>query len=200
MRVTRSVRSTERGRGPPRVSHNLFFALRPDDGVRERIADVARQLKLEQQPAGRWIKPHRYHLTLRFLGTHAVLPDALVADAFATGDRVRLPAFEFVLDVAGSFANPSIPWWIGCRENSAGLARLWDAISAGFGDTRAEAHRVPHVTILRDADRRLRATPIASITWRVDDFVLIDSSLGAESKHAVLRRWHLPATMSDATH
>ena len=198
MRVKSPMRSPEGGRGSPRVSHNLFFALWPDERVRERIADAARNLKREHEPAGRWIKSHRYHLTLRFLGTHARVPDDLVADAFAAGDRVSVSAFEFALDLVGSFANPSIPWWVGCREMAPGLAALWDAISAGLDGARAEAHRVPHVTILRNADRRLPPTPIEPIGWAVEDFMLIDSALGPEPRYTVLRRWHLSGATRDA--
>jgi 2'-5' RNA ligase len=52
---------------------------------------------------------------------------------------------------------------------------------------------VAHVTILRNADRLLRPTPIPSIAWPVQDFALIDSRLGAEARHTVLRRWPLTA-------
>jgi len=188
------MRSPGGGRAPSRVSHNLFFALRPDEGVRDRIEAVARQLKGELAPAGRWLKPHRYHMTLCYLGAHAHVPDELIANALSAGDGVRAPAFAFDLDVAGSFANPSIPWWVGCRETSPALAVLWDAISAGLSShSGGDAHRVPHVTILRNADRRLPQTSIAPIPWSVDDFVLIDSLIGPEPKHTVLRRWRLSA-------
>ena len=71
------------------MSHNLFFALWPDDDVRARIASAARQLKKAHAPRGRWIEPHRYHLTLRYLGAHATVPDALLAAA-----QRQLPAHE----------------------------------------------------------------------------------------------------------
>ena len=194
MRGTAPTRSPRGGRAPPRVLHNLFFALRPGEDVRDRIEAVARQLESEHAPAGRWLKPHRYHMTLCYLGAHAHVPDALVADALAAGDSVRAPAFGFVLDIAGSFGNPGIPWWVGCNETAPALAALCDAIAAGLSShPDGGAHRVPHVTILRDGDRRLPQTSIAPIPWSVDDFVLIDSLIGPESKHTVLRRWRLSA-------
>ena len=91
------------------MSHNLFFALWPDDDVRERIASAAQQLKKTHAPRGRWIKPHRYHLTLRYLGEHAALPDSLLAACHAAGDAVRAASFRFALDTAASFANRKIP-------------------------------------------------------------------------------------------
>ena len=180
-------------RTPPRVSHNLFFALWPDADVRAQIDATARHLV--HAPARRWIKPHRYHLTLHFLGEHVNLPANLVAAACAAGDRVRAPAFSFALDMAGSFANRKIPWWLGCREIAPGLAVLREGISAGLRASgygiRDEVDPVAHVTILRDAGRALPATPIAPIEWAVGEFVLIDSRLGPESSYTVLRRWVL---------
>lgn len=187
---------------PPRVeeappaSHNLFFALWPPDDIRERIEAAALCLKRDHGPAGRSIRPHRYHLTLRYLGAHAHLPDELVATAGAAGDRVRVAAFEFALDIAGSFAMSRIPWWLGCQETADALNGLWNEITEGL---RIEGHsvgndalHVPHVTILRDADRRLPSTPIAPIAWPVGEFVLIDSLLGPSSHYSILRRWTLP--------
>jgi 2'-5' RNA ligase len=180
-------------RTPPRVSHNLFFALWPDADVRAQIDATARRLKQVHAPAGRWIKPHRYHLTLHFLGEHVNLPADLVAAACAAGDRVRASAFDFALDMAGSFANRKIPWWLGCREIAPDLARLREGISAGLRASgygiRDEVDPVAHVTILRDAGKALPATPITPIEWAVGEFVLIDSRLGPESSYTVLRRW-----------
>ena len=191
----RPMHSRRVERRPPRVSHHLFFALQPPDEVRERIEAAANRLKDDQAPAGRWIKPHRYHLTLCYLGQHAILPDELVVAAHAAADRVRVPGFAFALDRAGSFANRDVPWWLGCREIAVELAALWDGISAGLhahGLRAGDADRVPHVTLLRDADRLLPAMPITPIAWPVEEFVLVDSVLGPDARHLVLRRWRLP--------
>jgi 2'-5' RNA ligase len=178
-------------------TRNLFFALQPDEDARAAIAAEAERLARAHAPRGRRIKPHRYHLTLQFLGTHARLPDALVGAALAAGDRVRVPAFEFALDRAGSFANRSIPWWLGCSHIAEGLAALHASIAT---ELRAEGCRIrhgedfaAHVTILRGADRALPPTPIAPIEWPVHEFVLIDSRLGAEARHEILRCWPLSA-------
>jgi 2'-5' RNA ligase len=176
------------------VWHNLFFALQPSDEIRAEIEATAQRLKSEHPASGRWVKSHRYHLTLRYLGAHGMLPEALVAAASDCGDRVRVPAFAFALDIAGSFANRSIPWWIGCGGMPPALDALWDAISTGLdvpGLPASSEERAPHVTILRDADRLLPATPIEPIAWPVEEFVLVDSLLGPQASHTVLRRWRL---------
>lgn len=177
------------------MSHNLFFALWPDDDVRERIASAARELKEAQRPRGRWIKADRYHLTLRFLGTHATLPESLLAAANAAGDAVSTSAFNFALDRAGSFRNRDIPWWLGCQTMPASLDALWDVLAGalvanGIADEE-RSRRVAHVTIARDADRALDEAAIAPIAWPVRDFVLVDSRLGGASAYTILRRWPL---------
>jgi 2'-5' RNA ligase len=175
-------------------THHLFFALEPADDVRAAIALEAERLKRQHGSGGRWIKPHRCHLTLHFVGTHATLPESLVAAALAAGDAVRATAFDFQLDRAGSFANRSIPWWIGCTRVDPRLAALHDQLAAELGGTDREPKPfVPHVTVLRDATRRLDPARIAPIAWHVDAFVLIDSTIGAQAHHAVLRRWPLTA-------
>lgn len=176
------------------VSHNLFFALLPSDEIRAQIEAAAQRLKSEHPGSGRWVKPHRYHLTLRYLGAHTTLPAALLAAACDGGDRVHAPAFAFALDTAGSFANRSIPWWIGCQHMPSGLDALWEAISTGLdahGLPAPTENGVPHVTILRDADRLLSAVPIEPIAWSVEEFVLVDSLLGPQASHTVLRHWRL---------
>lgn len=191
------TRAPETERARPGVFHHLFFALWPDEDVRARIDAAAQQLKNEHAPRGRWIKPHRYHLTLRYLGEHARVPEALVAAALAAGDEVRARSFEIALDIGGSFANRRIPWWVGCSTIAEGLATLWEAVDArlaAHGHARHdEVDPVAHVTILRDADRCLPATPITPIAWAVDAFVLIDSVSGPQAHYDILRRWPLPA-------
>lgn len=178
-------------------SHRLFFALWPDEATRARMAEAAAALKAQQRPSGRWIKPHRYHLTLQFLGDHPALPEALARQACVAADTVSTPAFDLTLDHAGSFRNRSIPWWLGCHEPPAPLLQLWRAIDValrGYGIVPKESSRlVPHVTVLRDASAPLPATPIAPIVWPIVEFVLIHSRLGARSEYALLQRWPLRA-------
>jgi RNA 2',3'-cyclic 3'-phosphodiesterase len=183
------------GARPARTSHRLFFALVPSEPVRDAIAQAARRLDERLHPMGRWIKPHRYHLTLPYLGEHATLPEALVSAAIDAGENASVGAFDFALDRAGSFANPRIPWWLGCNAMPAGLAALWAALSTrlrsgGWREPGAQ-ERIAHVTILRDADRRLPSTRIAPIAWRVDAFALIDSRQSRDPRHDIIRRWDL---------
>ena len=178
-------------------AHNLFFALWPDAGVRDALAASAQRLKRDLASRGRWVAPHRYHITLHFLGRYDPSSPDRVARAVAAGDRVDTRAFELALDRVGSFPNRSIPWWIGCTMLPEGLLTLWESLGAGLHeagiDIAGSESLVAHVTLLREAERRLPPMPIDPIAWPVRDFALIDSRLGSDARYTILRRWSLGA-------
>ena len=182
-------------RMPARATHSLFFALWPGEETRSRIGAASRSLQAAGPAHGRWIKPARYHLTLRYLGAHVQVPADLIADARAVGDSVRVGAFDCALDMAGSFANRSIPWWVGCSRIPAAMTELVDRIAEGMRargrPIKDEASFVAHVTVLRDAERMLPVSAIAPIGWHVDEFVLIDSELGPRPGYTIVERWPL---------
>jgi 2'-5' RNA ligase len=181
---------------PPREIHNLFFALCPDEATRSRIAGAVERLRAGPVPQGRWIKPHRYHLTLQFLGEHPSPPEDLIARAFAAAARVDRPAFDLHLDIAGSFGNAQIACWLGCSGAPAGLQALFDALASELREAGCRvmggATLVPHVTILRDADRSLQLRLAVPVSWHVDEFVLIDSRTQPFAPYRVCGRWPLP--------
>ncbi len=177
--------------------HNVFFALLPDEATRARIAAAAEWLQQQADvPHGRWLKPARYHLTLPFLGEHSRLAPELVERAMAAANEVDAAAFDLELDLAGSFAgNARIPCWLGCRETPTALQALFDGLSAALRRhacrTVGSAQLVPHVTVLRDADRGVRMPLDPAIAWRVDEFVLIDSQTQPFRPYRILGRWPL---------
>ena len=74
-----------------------------------------------------------------------------------------------------------------------GLRLLWDALGHALMQRRVPvktgAGFVPHLTIQRDVRRQLPSTPIAPLSWHVDEFVLFDSRSGRP--YEVLGRWPL---------
>lgn len=175
--------------------HRLFFALWPADAMRQGIAGTTARLLQARDAGGRRIGPHRYHLTLQFLGDFAELPPSLVEQASAAAASVEVAPFELVLDRAGSFRNRSIPWWLGCEVMPDGLQRLWDRLGNALANAgvRVQSGKalVPHVTVLRDARRPLPQTPVEPLRWMVDSFVLIHSELGARNVYTEAGRWTL---------
>jgi 2'-5' RNA ligase len=178
----------------PREIHNLFFALWPDDTTRAQMAAAAERLQRDHPMQGRWIKSPRYHLTLQFLGEHAVLPTDLVANARAAAADVRAPAFELRLDRIGSFAKARA-CWLGCAQPSDGMSMLFDQLGAalranGCGIVGGK-QLVPHVTVLRDAEHALDSPLKPALRWPVDEFVLIDSQTQPFAPYRILGRWPL---------
>ena len=181
--------------GRARELHRLFFALWPDDAVRDRVAAAASALRESHAPRGRWINPHRYHLTLQFLGDSDRVREDVATAAMRAAASVQVPPFDLVLDIAGSFRNRSVPWWLGCAAAPPALQTLWTSLGAALlrAGVRVESGKalVPHVTVLRDAHPMLPQTPIAPVPWPVRDFVLVHSVLGRQSAYHLLGRWPL---------
>ena len=175
--------------------HRVFFALWPDAAVRAQIAAATDLLKQFPRQRGRWLKPHRYHLTLHFLGDFPRMPDTLAMRAHAIGTGVAASAFALSLDRAGSFRNRSIPWWLGCSQTPAEMSDLWNQLATAMRYCEvayeAKTSLTPHVTVLRDSDATLPLMPIPPSIWQVDEFVLIHSCIGAQAQYRLLGRWPL---------
>lgn len=175
------------------IVHNVFFGLIPDDATRDRMARAVDSLRTRHDPQGRWLKPHRYHMTLHFIGTFSELPAERIAAACQAAENIRFPAFDLTLDRAGHFAQGI--GWLGCEHVDPALQELWEALRRELVHARVtlQGHATfkPHVTVVRDARNALPLEPIAPIRWPVREFVLIDSQLGERNEYRPLGRWPL---------
>jgi RimJ/RimL family protein N-acetyltransferase len=112
---------------------------------------------------------------------------------------VEIEAFEIAFDGVASFRGRpgNRPLVLHARADSghASLAALWRRLGvelAQAGLARfVERRFTPHVTLLYD-DRLVEAQPIEPIVWRVDEFVLVHSFLGA-GRHEAIGHWPLAA-------
>lgn len=180
-------------RRPPRERHTLFFALQPEAATRAALAAAAARLA-DLAPRGRWIKPERYHLTLRFLGEYAAEPQAAIAAARALTDRLRARRFRLLIDRAGSFGGRRAPCWLGCSRAPDELLRLAAALEAALQDAGWAPPRepfVPHITFLREAEAPLAATIEPPVAWPARDFVLVASRISPPAPYQVVGRWPL---------
>jgi 2'-5' RNA ligase len=167
----------------------LFYALWPDAQVRLQLAAATERLQ-ERHPrlGGYRVNPQRHHVTLYFLG------DRLAEDAalrLATG--IKSAAFDLRFDRAGSFRNRQIPVWLGCSSPPAACVELGRALRAALDGPAIPTGPdfVPHVTVLRDASRRLPTEPVEPIDWKVREFVLVRSVLGPRPRYEVLHSYPL---------
>jgi len=180
----------------PAERHRLFFALLPDERVLDDIMRVASLLKSTYHPRGKWMPVDMLHMTLIFLGDFpALASDAVVVHALSSGDDVSMPGFELTLDSASSFSGRRPPWVLRGDKSREALMPFWralgTALATGGFRTPPEADFVPHVTVLRDADKPLDGFEIKPIRWQVRDFALMHSRMGKEREYVVLRRWSL---------
>lgn len=159
----------------------LFFALWPGSALRGEIARCAESMAREHRPAGRALDSGRYHLTLQFLGDFQPLPPAVMDAAITAASAVHSPAFDLVLDRAGSFPGSRV-WWLGPSHSPHGLTQLWNALAGALARggvrVRSPSAFTPHLTIRRDAPPLGAALPIDPMHWPVREFVLIASQPG----------------------
>lgn len=175
------------------VVHNVFFGLMPEDATRARMMETVELLRTTHDPQGRWLKPARYHMTLHFLGTFSELPEDRIAAAIRAAEGMRAPAFDLVLDRAGSFSGGI--GWLGCARTEPPLQQLWDelrqALAREHVSAKGHARFMPHVTVLRDSRKPMPDVPIKPIHWPIREVMLIDSQLGDRNDYRPLGGWQL---------
>lgn len=149
-------------------SMRLFYALWPDDAVRERLSALQAHMR------GKKTRYDNLHITLAFLGEQA--PDALPVLRKIL-DRLPRNAFVLTLDRFGYFARKRIAW-AGPRTTPEPLSGLVQALTQSLlaQGIAFDAHAdfKPHVTLARDAD----VPPDLSfepITWHANRIALVHS-------------------------
>ena len=148
----------------------LFFALRPDEDARERLAWA--QTGFEAR-AAHPVSPDNFHLTLAFLGE---VP-ARERDCYArAGGTVEIPRFRVTLDRFGCFSKKPLCWLgpsVIPEELRTLHKRLQRAITpCGYYERREFR---PHVTLFRKAAGLEAPDKAPVIDLRVDRFFLVES-------------------------
>jgi 2'-5' RNA ligase len=167
----------------------LFFALRPDEGVRAQLAHWSREL--HAVCGGRPTRGENLHLTLAFLGN---VEDARAAEVGRAADEVAPRAATLVLDTPGCWKHNRIAWAGASAvpgELNAMVVELRNALTrSGIAfDAKPFAS---HVTLLRDAREPRTMPALAPIDWRLDGFALVRSvTLPRGSRYEVLKSWRV---------
>ena len=166
----------------------LFFALWPDDAIRDALNRTGKWL--HQHWGGRRMRGETLHITLAFLGATPVERlDAL----YACADAVEVEPYELLLDQAGYWRHNRIGW-LGASETPPQHLELANALNAelkaaGFPvDSRPH---VPHVTLLRKSLGG-EVPACAPVHWPINDFVLVNSVTASDGAHyEVIKHWSL---------
>lgn len=150
----------------------LFFALWPDDGVRDALALVAAACRTHCR--GRPIPAHNLHATLAFLGE---VESSRLPELTGLAERITADPFDVVLDRLGYFRRSRIVYAAPSLVPpalSAVAADFASALAATGFRTEGRVY-APHVTLLRDARAAPLGTAIEPLLWRVRHIVLVES-------------------------
>jgi RNA 2',3'-cyclic 3'-phosphodiesterase len=173
----------------------LFVAVQLSEPAREDLDSRAGALRGSLE-GWRWVPPEQWHLTLAFLGE--VAPERLpeLTRRMGLAARRHRP-FDLWLDGFGAFRNPrrAHVLWAGVAGDSDALAALADSVGAGARRSKIDLEQRPyraHVTVgrrraavdVRDTLERHDAGAPGP-AWRVEQFALMESHLGASVRHEV---------------
>lgn len=150
----------------------LFFAIWPDQAVREQI--IAATKSAVDAAGGRPIPPENYHITLAFLGSVSAPYLAAVRRA---GRVLGFPTFTLTLARTGYWPRSRIAWLgpLACPEPLRALvAGLWEPLAA-VGLSAANPDYKPHLSLARKVPGGLESRLLQPIEWPVTEFVLVRS-------------------------
>lgn len=175
--------------------HHLFFALRPDAEAAARIAGLTARLRREHGFAGRPVGRDRLHISLHHLVSDVRMPEDAVARATAAASTVSARPFTVALNRVLTWRGGKGPLpLVLCGDDGViGVHQLMSRIHEVLIEARlahgAVPTSTPHVTLLRDRIE-MQEEGIEPVTWRVRDFVPIDS-LAGQSRHHIVGCWPL---------
>lgn len=171
------------------AKQRLFFALWPDDQVRERLYAVGEPVSWAR-PARR-VAMEKLHLTLMFLG---YVDEAQRECAVRVAADIKESRFTLTIDQARHWSRSKI-LWAGTDAIPPGLlaivAQLRDGLAACGVKPEDRDYRC-HVTLGRNVRRKPVLTAIEAIRWPVDQFVLVESNtLPAGAQYRIIGAWDL---------
>jgi len=170
-------------------TERLFFALWPDDNVRQAIHE-------QTQPVlsgldGRIVAADNWHITLAFVGEIDGPTKQCMQQAAATVQGHR---FSLSLDKLGYWPKPRI-LWLGAKETPKALQELVAKLSTGLLECGYRPDTRPyqvHLTLVRKADRLVTLPSMTPVAWDVKDFCLVRSILNFKGAcYEVIGRWAL---------
>lgn len=167
----------------------LFFALWPDDAVRDSFAAIASK-SLKRR--GRKIPAENLHLTLAFLGSVAPETRHCVEKM---ADGISGAPFSLEFTHLGHWPGPRVIW-SGCDETPEALTVLVDALRRALKSCGIKPEVRPyraHMTLARKASvEPTFGASHAPISWAVDNFHLLESkTLSSGAEYNILRSWQL---------
>src|SRR4051794_10491830 len=150
----------------------LFFALWPDEGIRNELFRVAQAT--QPGSGGRVMRRENLHQTLVFVGNVA---DSELPALKAAAAPLELPAFTLHFGRMRYWRHNRIVWAapLVMPEPLGRLVKALEARIAAAGIEYDDRDYQPHITLIRDARSPAELMPL-DFEWRVRDFTLIESA------------------------
>lgn len=183
------------GMEPPKLTDRLFFAVLPDAGVKQSIAQLVQTLRRDQGLLGQPIDSEKLHVSLLPLGDYPELPQNLVAGVQRVAEALDVHSFTARLDRVCSFSGKpgNLPLVLRGNQGETGFiglyAALLDAMQVVSNAALTVRNFTPHMTLLYGP--KLADIEVEPIEWQVKDFVLLRSHINLGLPYEVLGRWSL---------
>ena len=176
--------------------HHYFFALCPDEQVREQLCQAADDLRKNHGIDGSWIGGDRYYLSLHHLGQFPDARSDLVSRAMTAASKIQARSFTIKLDQFMSLDSKTgkFPCVLNSADESPELKHFWQLLKNNLLAVRLGEYL--NDNFKASAALLYTRQPVAEfllpkpIQWPVRDFVLIESLVG-KSEHIELGRWPL---------
>lgn len=156
--------------------------------MREKLHQLAQKVAIEH--SGRITRADTIHMTLLFAGhINAEQKDLLEMAA----NEIQISPFKLTINEVNHWQKPQV-LWAGVKQTPHPLSQLVELLqqAAKAAEIQYDMRFHPHVTLLRKAREPLHYREFESITWQVNDFVLIESKLEPDHvRYEILRRWSL---------
>ena len=171
----------------------LFFALWPDAGTRERMANAAAALRLT---AGvRPVPPRNYHLTLAFIGE---VTSAQLEVLQQIGRRQRASGCTIKFNAYEHWPEPQVVVAV-AREPPSALVELWTRLQqnlvlhrAALKLNRLQPSLHAHVTLARKVVQAPVLQAMSPFDWSARSFSLVSSDTsGTHAVYTVVDTWPL---------
>ena len=170
-------------------THRIFFALWPDDAIRQQIH---RQIyPVFDHPQGRKVPKQNWHITLAFLGN---VSDEVYSCVQSQADMVTGKSFELELDIIGHWSRPKVVW-LGCSQKPAALDALFCNLNQQIADCGySPEYKIfqPHMTLMRKVTRKPKPLKFQPVKWQCIEFVLVESKVDDKgSIYKIINTWKL---------
>lgn len=168
----------------------IFFALWPDDSIRQWLLLLLNELNFDHNH-GRVIPVANWHMTLHFIGNVSAQTLTCLQNVSIS---LSAEQFDLSIDVSGYFKKPKL-LWLGCSKIPAALSQLHQQLAIQLSDCgfRPETRGfTPHISIVRKLFKQPLKTTIEPVHWHVNQFVLVESiTTRSGVKYKVLRSYPL---------